>query len=320
LAENTGSQLWGYQVGGSIASSPAISEGTVFVGYASNSANTFVGGLYAFGATDTLPTSLSLSLNSQTSLLGFNVNLNGILKENGTPIGKAQILLSFSVTGGQTWNDITAVTTAADGSYNAVWLPAATGTFLVKASYQGVYPYQSSQTSISLSVAPYNNQYVFAVSSNSTVSALVFDSSTNTLNFTVSGQSGTTGFVDMQIAKSLVANIANLKINLDGNNLDYTATSTLDSWLLHYSYSHSTHSITVNLGATATPTPSPTSTPTPTSQLPPTSNPTTSNTPTPTINPSPTIPEFNTQILAFMTLVAASTILIIRQKTKKKEN
>jgi outer membrane protein assembly factor BamB len=333
LDENTGSQIWSYQIdGGSISSSPAISNGTVYVGCSINSINsggTLNGGLYAFGATDTKQSDLSLSLESQTSFFGFNVNLNGILKSGTTLIDKATILLSYSIAGGQTWNDITTVQTSSDGSYNAVWLPAATGTFLVRASYQGVYPYQSSEASLNLSVIPYNNQYVFAVSSNSTVSALAFDSSSNILTFTVSGPSGTTGFVDMQIAKNLVANIANLKVYLDGNTLDYTATSTANSWLLHYSYSHSTHSITVNLGATVTTTPNPTPssspTPIPTSQTtstpnPTKPNPTTTNNPTPIISPSPTVPEFNNQILAFitiMTLAATSTILINRQKTKK---
>ena len=328
LDENTGSQIWSYQIdGGSIASSPAISNGTVYVGCSTNSGGTLSGGLYAFGTIDTKQSSLSLSLESQTSLLGFNVNLNGVLKSGTTLIDKATILLSYSITGGQTWNDITAVQTSTDGSYDAVWLPAATGIFLVRASYQGVYPYQSSEASLNLSVIPYNNQYVFAVSSNSTVSVLTFDSSSNILSFTVNGPSGTTGFVDMRIAKNLVANIANLKVYIDANNLDYTATSIADSWLLHYSYSHSTHSITVNLGTTTntTPTPSPSPTPIPTSQTtstpnPTTPNPTTSNNPTPTISPSPTVPEFNNQMLtitSIMTLAAASTILINRQKTKK---
>jgi hypothetical protein len=50
------------------------------------------------------------------------------------------------------------------------------------------------------------------------------------------------------IAKSLIANIATVKTYVDGDEVEYAATSVGDSWMLHFSYQHSTHQVSVNLG------------------------------------------------------------------------
>jgi outer membrane protein assembly factor BamB len=219
LDESTGIDIWSFRGLERVASSPAISDGTVFVGCGSGVLG--VGGLYAFGARYSLPTSLSLFLNSQTALLGFKVNLNGTLESNGTPIEGASIVLSYSVTGGQTWNDITSVQTSADGSYSAVWQPSATGTYLVKAHWTPYYPYEVAESTRMLSVNTFDEQNVFSVVSNSTVSALAFNSTSKELSFTLSGPDGTVGFVDVTLAKSLVANSADLRVYLDGVSLNY---------------------------------------------------------------------------------------------------
>lgn len=193
------------------------------------------------------PAVLTLSLNPPTSLLGFKVSLNGTLKLNESGIGNVPILLSYSVTGEQTWNDMTVATTSSDGSYSAVWIPAATGTYVVKATV-GNATFASPEIFRSLSVTSFMD-HVFSVSSNSTLSALAFNSTTRELRFNVSGPSGTRGFVDVTIAKNLVADITSLKVYLDGSSMNYTAMSTPDSWLLHFAYSHSTHSVRIDIGS-----------------------------------------------------------------------
>ena len=49
------------------------------------------------------------------------------------------------------------------------------------------------------------------------------------------------------IAKSLVSNAANIKVYLDGNQLNYDVTSNADSWLLSFTYKHSTHKVMISL-------------------------------------------------------------------------
>ncbi len=311
-----GQVIWTYLTGESIRSSPIVAYGNVYVGSDSSSSSpSSTGQVYAFGAVPLVKTSLSLSLNAQTSLLSFSVTITGkLLAENQSAVSNARITFSISINDGQSWNDITSAFTLADGSYSAVWTPAATGTFLVKAAYDGLYPYESSQKNVELSVLPYNNQYVFAVSSNSTVSSLAFNSQSNTLSFTVSGPSGTTGYVDMQVAKNLVPDIANLKVNLDDSKLIYTPTSTSDSYLFHFTYAHSTHTVTVNLGTVSTTNPTPSVSPTPstspTSTT--TSTPQSTNPPEPT--PSPTIPEISTTIIITLMLTILLIAIIYRKK------
>ena len=106
-------------------------------------------------------------------------------------------------------------------------------------------------TTVSFSVAPFEKDTVFSVLSNSTLSGISFNSTNKELSFTVSGPSGTTGYVDVYIAKSSINDVSNLIVHLDGNQIAYTSKSIGDSWLISFSYHHSTHQITMNLSATS---------------------------------------------------------------------
>jgi len=194
-----------------------------------------------------LPTSISISLSSSTSYIGFKVEINGNLTCNEVGLSGAPILLSYSVAGGETWNDITLANTTSDRGYSAVWVPSATGNYLVRASWAGNSTYPESSTIVSLAVTSSEEKNVFAVESNSTISALAFNSTSLELSFTVSGPTGTRGYVKVTIAKSLISNIADVKVYLDGNQTEYSATSQDDAWILTFTYTHSTHHVRVNL-------------------------------------------------------------------------
>jgi len=195
-----------------------------------------------------LPTSFFISLGSSTSYVGFKVEINGNLTCNEVGLSGAPVLLYYSVTGGETWNDITLVNTTSDGGYSATWIPSATGNYLVRAIWLGNSTYPGTTTIINLAVISFREQNVFSVTSNSTVSDLAFNSTSRQLSFTVTGPSGTTGYINVHIAKTLVDSIVDVKVYLDGLQLNYTATSLDDTWLLHFTYMHSTHKVTVSLG------------------------------------------------------------------------
>jgi hypothetical protein len=194
---------------------------------------------------------LTVSLDCSTTYIGFKVEIDGNLTYNGTAISGAPILLSYSVTDGNSWNDITRVNTTSDGKYSAVWMPSATVNYLVKAAWAGNSTHLGASTIVNLAVTAFKEQNVFSVTSNSTVSQFSFNSTSRELSFTVSGPSGTTGYVNVYIAKSLIGDISTLKVYLDGNQIDYTAVSTNASWLLHFTYQHSTHRVIVSLGSPA---------------------------------------------------------------------
>jgi hypothetical protein len=94
-------------------------------------------------------------------------------------------------------------------------------------------------------------QSFFFVESNSTVSEPFLNSTSAELSFTVSGPSATAGYVKVTIAKSLVSSVQNVKVYLDGSQLDVAITSDADSWLLSFTYVHSTHHVRISLVADA---------------------------------------------------------------------
>lgn len=90
----------------------------------------------------------------------------------------------------------------------------------------------------------------FSVASNSTISELTFNSTIMELSFKASGPSETMGYTNLTIAKTLVENASELKVYLDGNEINYTTTETAYYWSVYFTYTHSTHTVAVRLGST----------------------------------------------------------------------
>ena len=105
---------------------------------------------------------------------------------------------------------------------------------------------------IAITSAEDEEENLFSVSSNSTLSELFFNSNSSELSFSVSGDTGTDGYVEAYIPKSLVSNASSLKVYLDGNEIEYSITSEDDSWLLHFTYHHSTHKVALTFNSAAT--------------------------------------------------------------------
>ena len=108
-------------------------------------------------------------------------------------------------------------------------------------------PTSSPNPSIDPNQTP--DQTFFLVESNSTISELFFNSSSSEFSFTVSGPSGTAGFARVKVAKTLISSPQNVRISLDGNQLEAEITSDSDSWLLSFSYMHSVHRVKLGLAA-----------------------------------------------------------------------
>lgn len=195
-----------------------------------------------------MPSFISISTSSSSTFVGFGVGINGTLYniyKNG--LENQTVVLYYTFPGANTWVPITSDTTDQLGKYYINWIPPATGFFTVKAVWTGNTTHFGATNNISLSTIPYQNQYVFSVESNSTISALAFNSTSLELSFTVSGESGTRGYVKVTIAKSLISNIADVKVYIDGNQTEYSATSQDDAWILTFTYTHSIHQVTIDL-------------------------------------------------------------------------
>jgi len=192
---------------------------------------------------------LNLACASSTSKLGFQVEIKGNLASGEKGFSGAPIQISYSVTGGNSWENLTLLYTNSDGSFLATWTPSVTGYYLIKAGWSGNATFPATNTVVTLVIAPLAAQTFFAVASNSTVSDLNFNSTSLELSFTVSGSSETTGYVRAHVAKSLVQDISKVKVYLDGNLQNYTETSTEDSWIIYFTYHHSIHNVLMNLNS-----------------------------------------------------------------------
>jgi len=206
--------------------------------------------------------SIDLSCISSTSYASFKVTIAGRLKGSGVSaanLAGAPISLSYSITSGESWQDLALVYTDVDGVFGAVWTPSVTGSYLVKAAVANTTEYPEASTIVNLAVVPAAEvtdeyiQNVFSVASNSTVSNLAFNSASRRLTFSVEGLSGTTGFVDVNIAKTLINDITQVKAYLDDNEVAFTTVDKTDSWLLHFTYEHSLHEVMLSLAAESQP-------------------------------------------------------------------
>ncbi len=111
--------------------------------------------------------------------------------------------------------------------------------------------YASWAANISASLYPENND--FSIVSNSTVSSLAYNSSSNEVSFNVSGSSGTTGYSEAFISKSILSEVAEATVALDGKQQSFTTASLGDSWVLHFVYLHSKHDVSIGLGGNSVP-------------------------------------------------------------------
>jgi hypothetical protein len=194
-------------------------------------------------------TSISIATDISSSTLGSPVivygNLNDTL-DNG--LSNETVFFYYTFPDFGSWIPVTSDTTDEFGLYSINWIPPATGSYTLKAEWKGNSTHSGSSNICALCITPYNNEHVFSVESNSTVSALAFNSTSSELNFRVSGPDGTEGYVKFTVAKSIVSDAANIKVYLDGKRMGYSASSLGDSWLLLFTYAHSTHDVAISLG------------------------------------------------------------------------
>jgi len=200
-----------------------------------------------------IPTILAVSCKSSASLSQFSAQIEGYLmggnESGGAVLPNAPIFFSYSVTGGREWIPLTSVNTDARGVFSFTWMPDVTGDYMIKAIWDGDETYADTTTVVNFAVVEFPAETVFSVTSNSTVSQFSFDSDSKELSFSVTGPSGTTGYVNLYIPKSLIADVSSLTVYLDQQQLTYTYRDSGDSWVVLFDYAHSTHVVKVNLAS-----------------------------------------------------------------------
>jgi hypothetical protein len=86
---------------------------------------------------------------------------------------------------------------------------------------------------------------ILSVASNSTISALIYNSTAKTLSFSASGLNGSTGYAEIVFSQELCANISDMKVYVDGVQRQFGYTSMDGYWFITVTYNHSTHNIAI---------------------------------------------------------------------------
>jgi hypothetical protein len=197
-------------------------------------------------------TQISISVDTSSIVVGSAVNIYGTLTDtNGNPLPNKSVTLSYSVTDND-WVPIGSGITNAAGQYYIQWVNTASGTFTLKAEWNGDDEYLGTSATTTLTSLPYQDPYVFYIESNSTITALTFDATESELVFTASGASGTTGYVKATIPKDLLYAKGNWSVLVDEKPTTPTVNEDANKTYLHFTYGHSTKTIKIR-GTEATP-------------------------------------------------------------------
>jgi len=195
--------------------------------------------------TPALETHISISVDASSTVVGSAVNVNGRLTDvNGSALQGKLVTLSYSITGND-WVPIGSGTTNAAGEYNIQWVNTASGTFTLKVEWIGNDDYLGANATTTLSFLPHQNQKIFFVESNSTVSALTFNNTNTELSFTVSGPSGTTGYVKATIPKDLLYTEGDWVVLVDEHPVMPTVNEDANNTYIYFTYGHSTKTVEI---------------------------------------------------------------------------
>ncbi len=193
---------------------------------------------------------ITITPEVSSTILSTPINIKGKLADsNGSSITNENVILSYSFPGINGWLPISSAYTDASGEYAIQWANTATGCFSLKVQWNGNTTCLGCSNTTTVNILPYKDSSVFFVQSNSTVTALSFNSTSLELAFSVTGPSGTRGYTQVTIDNSLISNPENLQVKLDGKELDYTIMQLDNSWVITLNYSHSTHEINMQLQA-----------------------------------------------------------------------
>ena len=186
-----------------------------------------------------------------TSVAGnLKVQVTGSLTYNKTGIPGAAIYVGYSADGGNKWENFSLVQTLADGGFETLWTPNATGSYLVSASWAGNDSLHWMNATVNLVTMPDSAGNEFSVVSNSTISNLNYSSATQELSFSRNGNSSTTGYAQVCIPKTLVSDIHTITVNIDGKPVTFTSESQDDVWVISFVYTQSQHDFTIKLPLT----------------------------------------------------------------------
>jgi len=194
----------------------------------------------------TVNSSIDLECKIESSN-ALNIQAFGILTADDKGVPNIDVLFSYSTDNGETWDVITTTKTNSTGQFFTQFGLHSSGVCLVKAFWSGNSSFLSASKTVDLILMQSENQIPLSMVSNSTLSFCEFNSTSKMFSFNVTGSQGTTGYISLYIAKSLVSDVSELTVYSDGQGLPYATESLGDLWLVSFSYRHSNHHVDIQL-------------------------------------------------------------------------
>ncbi len=177
----------------------------------------------------------------------LKVQVTGTLTYNKTGIPGAAIYVGYSADCGNKWENFSLVQTRADGGFETLWTPNATGSYLVSAIWAGNDSLHWMNATVNLATMSDSGGNEFSVVSNSTISNLNYSSATQGLSFNTNGTLGTTGYAQVCIPKTLVSDIQTVDLKIDGKPATFTSEAQDDVWVISCVYTQSQHVLAIKL-------------------------------------------------------------------------
>ena len=190
---------------------------------------------------------IEIYCKSTAAASNLKVAVTGTLTYNKTGISGAAIYIGYSADSGNNWENFSLVQTHADGGFETLWTPNATGNYLVSASWVGNDSLHWMNATLNLATMPDLAGNEFSVVSNSSISNFNYNSATRELSFNTNGTSSTTGYAQVCVPKTLVGDIQTVKVNVDGKPVAFTGESQDDVWVISCVYAQSQHAFTIEL-------------------------------------------------------------------------
>jgi hypothetical protein len=190
---------------------------------------------------------LEIYCTSTAAASNLKVEVTGTLSYNKSAISDAPIYFSYSADFGNKWENFSLVQTRSDGGFGTVWVPNATGNYLICAQWEGNSTLRWMNATVNLALTPDSAGNIFSVVTNSTISSLAYNSAAQILSFNTNGTASTTAYVHACIPKTLLSDAQTLEVTMDGKPIAFTSKSQDDVWVISCVYTQSEHAFTMQI-------------------------------------------------------------------------
>jgi hypothetical protein len=191
--------------------------------------------------------SLDLSCITSAAASTVKVQVSGTLSYNKTGIPNAPMYIGYSADGGSHWENFTLVQTRSDGTYGAVWIPNATGNYIMTVHWDGNDTLHRIEAKVNLALTSDSSGNEFSIMSNSNITNLAYNAATQVISFNTNGTSDPESYIYACVPKTLVNDVQALKVYVDGNPVQFASESQPDVWVISALYSKTEHSLTVQI-------------------------------------------------------------------------